>query len=145
MQTKRVFNESKTTELTTYDLTRGYLKADKLFIDHHEAQDYEEEQFHYEPIGEPTYAGGSFIKVVDEPAKEAREAYDEYEDIQVYVPYTAKELAARETAELKMKLSATDYQAIKFAEGEMSASEYAPIKAERAAWRVRINELEEVE
>lgn len=145
MQTKRVFNESKTTELTTYDLTRGYLKADKLFIDHHEAQDYEEEQFHYEPIGEPTYAGGSFIKVVDEPAKEAREAYDEYEDIQVYVPYTAKELAARETAELKMKLSTTDYQAIKFAEGEMSASEYAPIKAERAAWRVRINELEEVE
>lgn len=143
MQAKRVFNESKTTELTTYDLARGYLKEDKLFVAHHEAQTYEEEQFHYEPIGEPTYAGGAFTKIVDVPAKEASEAYDEYEDILVYISYTAKELASREIAELKMKLTATDYKAIKYAEGEMSASEYAPIKAERAAWRARINELEE--
>ncbi len=145
MQAKRVFNESKTSELTTYDLTRGYLKEDKLLIAHHEAQAYEEEQFHYEAFGEVTYAGGSFIKVIDKPAKEAREAYDDYEDIQVYVPYTAKELAAKEISELKMKLTTTDYKAIKYAEGEMSESEYAPIKAERAAWRARINQLEEVQ
>ncbi len=45
-------------------------------------------------------------------------------------------------AELKRYLERTDYQAIKFAEGEMSESEYAPIKAQRVAWREEINVLE---
>lgn len=44
--------------------------------------------------------------------------------------------------ELKMKLADTDYQAIKFAEGAMTAAEYAPYKADRAKWRAEINELE---
>ena len=46
--------------------------------------------------------------------------------------------------ELKQKLADTDYQAIKFAEGELTESEYAPTKAQRKAWRDRINELEKV-
>lgn len=40
------------------------------------------------------------------------------------------------------KLDATDYQAIKFAEGELSAEEFAPIKEQRKAWRAEINQLE---
>ena len=40
------------------------------------------------------------------------------------------------------KLSATDYQAIKFAEGELTAEEFAPIKEQRKAWRAEINQLE---
>lgn len=51
--------------------------------------------------------------------------------------------ANREIAQLKAKLSETDYQAIKYAEGFISDEEYAPIKAQRQAWRERINELEE--
>ena len=43
---------------------------------------------------------------------------------------------------LKLNLQKTDYQAIKFAEGEMPAEEYAPIKAQRQAWRDEINALE---
>ena len=43
---------------------------------------------------------------------------------------------------LKEHLNATDYQAIKYAEGEMSASDYAPVKAQRIAWRAEINVLE---
>lgn len=42
----------------------------------------------------------------------------------------------------KEQLSATDYKAIKFAEGLISATDYEPIKAERQALRDRINELE---
>lgn len=53
------------------------------------------------------------------------------------------ELKKAEISKLKQQLASTDYKAIKYAEGEMSESEYAPIKAERAAWRARINELEE--
>lgn len=44
--------------------------------------------------------------------------------------------------QLKQLLSSTDYQAIKYAEGELSASEYAPIKKQRKAWREEINQLE---
>lgn len=43
---------------------------------------------------------------------------------------------------LKDMLRNSDYQAIKFAEGELSAEEYAETKAKRKAWRERINELE---
>ena len=43
---------------------------------------------------------------------------------------------------LKKKLADTDYQAIKFAEGELSAEEFAPIKEQRQSWRAEINELE---
>ena len=43
---------------------------------------------------------------------------------------------------LKQKLANTDYQAIKYAEGAMTAAEYAPYKADRAKWRAEINDLE---
>ena len=48
----------------------------------------------------------------------------------------------KEISELKAKLTETDYQAIKFAEGWTTADDYAPIKALRNSWRARINELE---
>ena len=47
-----------------------------------------------------------------------------------------------EICNLKWKLDKTDYQAIKFAEGELTAEEYAPIKEQRKQWRAKINELE---
>lgn len=50
-----------------------------------------------------------------------------------------------EIAELKKKLAATDYQAIKYAEGFLTDEEYADIRAQRQAWRDRINELEAAE
>lgn len=46
---------------------------------------------------------------------------------------------------LKGLLKQTDYKAIKYAEGEMSEEEYAPIRAMRIEWRVRINMLENQE
>ena len=45
-------------------------------------------------------------------------------------------------AELKSLLAQTDYQAIKYAEGQLSASEYAEMKKQRQTWRDEINELE---
>lgn len=43
---------------------------------------------------------------------------------------------------LKMALAATDYKALKFAEGELTAEEYAPVRDERRALREKINALE---
>lgn len=45
-------------------------------------------------------------------------------------------------AELKANLADTDYQAIKYAEGFITEADYAPIKAQRQAWRDEINALE---
>ena len=47
-----------------------------------------------------------------------------------------------EIQHLKKQLSDTDYKAIKFAEGQISESEYASVRAERQGYRDKINELE---
>lgn len=57
---------------------------------------------------------------------------------------TESEQAEQEIQELKQKLFDTDYQAIKFAEGLLTADEYAETKAQRQLWRDRINELEKL-
>lgn len=44
--------------------------------------------------------------------------------------------------ELKALLQATDYQAIKYAEGFISEADYLPIKQVRQSYRNKINELE---
>ena len=43
---------------------------------------------------------------------------------------------------LRKNLRETDYQAIKFFEGYLTAEEYEPIKVQRQAWRDEINALE---
>ena len=51
---------------------------------------------------------------------------------------------AKETriAELKRNLAATDYKAIKYAEGVLSSAEYESDRLQRQAWRDEINVLE---
>jgi hypothetical protein len=63
------------------------------------------------------------------------------EHILVFQPMVDAKIDA-EMRLLKALLKNTDYQAIKFAEGALSASEYATTKANRQIWRKRINELE---
>lgn len=48
-----------------------------------------------------------------------------------------------EIQQLKKALSDTDYKAIKYAEGELTAEEYAPDKEQRAYWRQRINLIQQ--
>ena len=47
-----------------------------------------------------------------------------------------------EIQQLKKQLSDTDYKAIKYAEGQISESEYASVRELRQGYRDRINELE---
>ena len=42
----------------------------------------------------------------------------------------------------KKLLSSTDYQAIKYAEGELTEEEYSQMKNQRKQWRLEINNLE---
>ena len=141
----RIFDETKTIELAEFDLERGYLRDDVLVTEIPE-QEAVEEKSHYITIKEYPNGGKDVEKVIDVEGKPYIAAHTESEDIKVYIPYTETEIekisAEREIATLKSNLYATDYQAIKYAEGEITLEEYAPMKEQRRAWRSRINELE---
>lgn len=66
--------------------------------------------------------------------------YPEVRELEIVVDPIAEKQTR--IVELKRKLSETDYQAIKYAEGFISETDYAPIKAQRQAWRDEINALE---
>lgn len=51
------------------------------------------------------------------------------------------DLKRKEIAELQGLLDSSDYKQHEFTDGEITEEEYAPIRAQRHAWRVRIREL----
>lgn len=130
--------------LETVDKSKGYLKQDSLFLCHHEAVTAVPSQGHYETVREYTNGGKEVTWVVDTPGVDAREAWDEYEDILRFVPYTAVELAQQRIAELKENLKNTDYLVLKVVEGAISLMEIADTVKKRSNWRKEINELEEL-
>lgn len=87
----RIFNADNI-ELTSPDLSRGYLKDDRIFVKHHPAVEHVEERWHYEVVTEYPNGGKDVKKVVDVVGTEAMDAWDEYEDILRYVEYTDDEL-----------------------------------------------------
>lgn len=101
----RIFNETKTKELDESKLNfeAGYFKADTLLIAHHAAVEKQEEVSHYETVAEYPNGGKDVKKVIDTPATEAKEAWDEYEDIQVYIPYTEEEIETNRKNRLRNK------------------------------------------
>lgn len=109
----RVFNQDKTSELYYCDKDKGYLRLDKLFIVHHEAipqkviksasQIADEYRMQGKTVNfrddgnlyvvTNVYPnGGIDEELIEDIVEEGKEAYDEYEDIQVYIPYTEEEL-----------------------------------------------------
>lgn len=96
--------------------------------------------------------------VVDDNSELAKKIKDNYPfiklivvsnvlvDVEIDVEAKEKEKQKQdkltEIQQLKSKLTETDYKAIKYAEGLLSEEEYAETKAQRQAWRDRINELE---
>lgn len=91
----RILDENNA-ELTAPDLSSGRLVPDTLLVAHHDAVEAVQEQGHYETVAEYPNGGRDVVWVVDVPGVEAEEAWDEYEDIQRYVPYTGEELAEQE-------------------------------------------------
>ncbi len=79
-------------EITAPDLTKGKLVPDKLFVKHHDAVPAVTEQSHYETVAEYPNGGKDVRKVIDIPAQDVIDAWDEYEDVLRYVEYTVEEL-----------------------------------------------------
>lgn len=102
----RVFDETKTNELTECDFEKGYLKADVLEKEIPE-QKAVNEVFHYETIKEYDNGGKDLKKVIDVEGKPYIPAHTETEEIQVYIPYTEAEIA--ENAKAKYELTVERY------------------------------------
>jgi len=69
----------------------------------------------------------------------------EFVDEPPYVPTEAELLAAAKAEKLsalQQLLNNSDYKAIKFAEGALTAQEYEPTKVKRQAWRDAYNNVE---
>lgn len=137
----KVYNQDKTQVLEMYDLEKGYLKPAMLKI-HHEEQPEVKGVFDTKKWVENGIPKIKIITIV-EPIP-YRAAYDEYEKINVYIPYTEKQLAEREIAQIKAKLNAWDYKTSKYVDGDYTEAEWLVIQTQRKIWRNRINELEKV-
>lgn len=88
--------DSNGLEITTPDLTKGYLKPETQTI-HHDAVAGVEEVSHYEYKTYPN-GGRDRWKVVDVPGVDPQPAWDEEVPVMRYIRYTAEELAAQEKA-----------------------------------------------
>lgn len=100
----KVYDEFKTMELQTYDLENGKLVPDKLFIAHH-PEEAEIPAVKRKVVTRFANGGASAEWVTDVPAVPAKPAWDEYEDIMVYLPFTAEELKSKRISEIKNRLS----------------------------------------
>lgn len=106
----KIYNETKTQILDSPDLKKGYLKEDKIVVKTIPATEEVQEQFHYVTIKEYFDESGNVYgremgKVVDVEGIPAKPETYEYEDIQVYVPYTEEELTQNEIYELEERLN----------------------------------------
>ena len=97
------------------------------------------------------YQNGFSFMILDEPLQEIPEGF-ELVDEDAYNK-SQKELQEflnrknpiqekmEEIMRLKGLLASSDYKQHELTDGEITEEEYAPIKAQRHAWRVRIREL----
>lgn len=88
----RVFDITKTQELEEYDLTKGRLMQDTL-VKVIPEQLEQEEISHYITLAEFENGGKSVEKVIDKEYVPYTPEKEEVEEIQVYIEYTADELA----------------------------------------------------
>ena len=71
-------------------------------------------------------------------------ADEDYETILRYIVIPEEQKISTSIAELKQRLSDTDYVVIKIAEGAATVDEYADVIKQREQWRKEINDLESV-
>lgn len=99
------------------------------------------------------YQNGNNFRIENNPLLELPEGYteiteEEYEQAQANILASLRQQKTpiqeikEQIAHLKMLLASSDYKLCKYLDGDMTEEDYAPIRQQRHAWRVRINELE---
>ena len=138
----KIYDETLQNELNNPDLTRGKLESAQRLVTHHEAV---KRHYHYEVMEGTVTAdcpNGLRREVEDVPAADA---WDEYEDVQRYVPYTEAELA-----EIAEKKQAEEAEKAEREAAMKKAAEEAQAKAEaeaaaKAAQDAKIEKIDEIE
>ena len=95
----KIYDEAGQLLTAAPDLTKGRLEHTQRLVQHHPAQ---EEKSHVEVM--PGTDGLRHL-VIDQPAQDA---WDEYEDAQIYHPYTPEELAERNKPTVEQRLDAAE-------------------------------------
>ncbi len=95
----KIYNQEKTETIENPDLEKGYLIPDKIVSKVIPPVEAVEEEWHYEYVHYPS-GGRDAIKVVDVEGVDAQPETYEYEEIQVYIPYTEEELLNNELFKL---------------------------------------------
>lgn len=72
----------------------GKLIEEKILVAHHEAISPVQEKGHWETVAEYPNGGRDVEWVIDVEGVEGKEAWDEWEEIYRYIPFTEEELAA---------------------------------------------------
>ena len=117
----KIYNQEKTQILENPDLSAGTLQKDKILVASHpavaakSAEEYAAELqaqgATVETINGKLYEivqvfpnGGKTVREIK--GTPAQEAWNEYEDIQVYIPYTAEELQAQTLSKIRGRRAA---------------------------------------
>ena len=94
-------------EIQNPDLEKGYLTTETIVIAHHDAVEEKAGKSHIEVVKEYPNGGKDVITVWDEEPEQAKDAYDETEEIKRYHAYTDEQLAeikkAKEESENRQK------------------------------------------
>ena len=101
----KIYNEDKTQILDNPDLKKGWLQEDKIVIKTIPATEEIPEEGHWITIKEYENGGKDVEWVVDVEGQPAKPETYEYEDIQVYVPYTEEELKQKRIYEIQARLN----------------------------------------
>ena len=79
-------------EIQEYDLETGKLVPSRLLVQHHEAVEFQAAQYEDQLVEEYENGGRLYNHICVSPAVQGKPAWDEYEDVKMYVPYTKEEL-----------------------------------------------------
>ncbi len=93
----KVYDESGQLLTVVPDLAKGWLQVTQRLVKHHPAQEEKS------PMEVMPGTSGLHHLVIDQPA---RDAWDEYETVQVYHLYTPEELAERNKPTLEQQVNA---------------------------------------
>lgn len=131
----KIYDKDKKNIIENADLNKGYLVADKIFVKHHEAIPAIAGQGHRETIREYPNGSKDVQWVWDVEPVPAVAAYDEYEDIQVFIPYTDEDkqrlYKQRIVEKIRLKYDVNDEIALTN-DKDSKPQEYAEYQAYRA-------------
>lgn len=121
------------TEVTNPDYDLGYTENETIVIAHHDPIEAVEEQWHYEVERVYPNGGRDLKRVIDVKGVEAREAWDETEEILRWHPYSEQELADRKAEEEAAAAEERELERLAAEREAAIAAENARLKAQVAA------------